>query len=135
MRWVRLLWNDGPPDRVQPLLILLDVEFPVTVKVAREVDGAEFDDSLRHRFGPTHTGSFQAVLDQVLAGAFDGAAGNGPALDEVVVIAHVSFAMNEGLVAGTSFGATWPEITTPKDSPHIFHQGVHVSSFNGEVTE
>ena len=60
------------------MLVPLDVEIPIGVEVAREIDGAEFDDGLGHRRGPTHAASFHAVLDQVLAGTFHRAAGNRP---------------------------------------------------------
>ena len=59
--WVRLLWNDGPDGRIEPLLILLDVEFPGAIKISGKVDGSEFDDRLSHRLGPAHPGALHAV--------------------------------------------------------------------------
>ncbi|MCW5976814.1 MAG: transposase [Bryobacteraceae bacterium] len=53
---------------------------PVAVEVA---------EGLSHGFGPAHSGSFHAVFDQILTGSFDRAAGNGPAVGKVFVVAHV----------------------------------------------
>ena len=69
-------------------MILLDVEFPVAIKVSGEVDGSEFDDRLSHRLGPAHPGALHAVFDEVLARAFDRTTGNGPPVSEVFVIWH-----------------------------------------------
>src|SRR5882724_1716167 len=69
-------------------LVLLDMERPVGIKVSAEVDGSELDDGLGHVLCPAHTGSLHPVLDEVLACAFDRAAGDRPAVSEILVIAH-----------------------------------------------
>src|ERR1022692_3587203 len=90
MRMIRvwLLWNDAPGGGIEAFLILVDVELPVLIEVAREIDSSELDDGLRHLFGPAHAGTLHAVLDQVLARAFDRATGDRPPVGEVIVIAH-----------------------------------------------
>jgi len=45
-------------------------------------------DGLCHLLGPAHAGAFHAILNQVLAGAFDRATGNRPTVGEVFVVAH-----------------------------------------------
>src|SRR2546425_9120392 len=73
---------------MKSLLVLLDVEGPVSIEIPAQVDGSQLDDSFRHGFGPTHAGSLHPVLDQVLAGPFHRTAGNRPALCQVVVVTH-----------------------------------------------
>jgi len=34
IKWVWLLWNDGPFDGIKPSLIPIDVELPVAIKVS-----------------------------------------------------------------------------------------------------
>ena len=34
LKWVWLLWNDGPFDGIKPSLIPIDVELPVAIKVS-----------------------------------------------------------------------------------------------------
>ena len=51
---VWLLWNDGPGGGIKAPLILFDVEFPIAIKVSREIDGSELDDGFRHLLGPAH---------------------------------------------------------------------------------
>src|ERR1700686_5775379 len=67
---------------------MVDVELPVLIEVSREIDGSELNDGLCHLLGPAHSGTFQAVFDQMLARAFDRATGDRPALGKVFVIAH-----------------------------------------------
>src|ERR1035437_10027627 len=86
--WVWLLWNDAPGGGIEAFLILVDVELPVLIEVAGEIDSSELDDGLRHLFGPAHSGTLHSILDQVLARAFDRATGDRPAVGEVFVIAH-----------------------------------------------
>jgi hypothetical protein len=50
---VWLLWNDAPSGGIKTSLILFDVEFPIAIKISREVDGSELDDGLCHLLGPT----------------------------------------------------------------------------------
>jgi len=52
--WVWLLWNDGPGGGIKAPLILFDVEFPIAIKVSREINGSELDDGLGHLRGPAH---------------------------------------------------------------------------------
>src|SRR6266702_3814448 len=75
---------------MDPLLIFFDVEGPVAIKIAAQVNGSELDDGLGDGLGPAHSRTLHPVLDQVLAGAFDRTTGNGPALGQVLVIAHPS---------------------------------------------
>jgi hypothetical protein len=53
-------------------LVLSDVERPVFVEVPAEVQRAEFDNSFGHGRSPAHAGTLHAVLDEILAGPFDG---------------------------------------------------------------
>ena len=65
------------------------------------------NDGLGHLFGPAHPGAFHAIFDQVLAGAFDRAAGNRPAVGEVFVVAQASAVAIEivgDCVQGFAFG-------------------------------
>jgi hypothetical protein len=65
---------------VVALVLLLKVVGPVVVEVAVGVQGAELEDGFRGAGGPSGTGDGHAVFDQVAAGAFDQAAGDGPAV-------------------------------------------------------
>src|ERR1035437_5820181 len=108
MKWVWLLWNDGPGNWVWAALILVDVELPVTIKIAREINGPEFYDSLRHLLGPAHAGAFHVIFDEVLAGAFDWATGDRTSLGKVFVVAHPGAVAVEVVgyrVQGFAFGA------------------------------
>ena len=51
---VWLLWNDAPPAGIKASLILFDVEFPIAIKVSRQIDGSELNDGLGHLLGPAH---------------------------------------------------------------------------------
>src|SRR5579864_9230141 len=90
MAWVWLLWNDAPDGWIQALLILFDMELPVLMEVAGEMDGSELDEGFGHVFGPAHAGTLHAVFDQVFARAFHRTTGDRPAVGKVFVIVHAS---------------------------------------------
>src|ERR1700694_2224297 len=91
MKWVWLLYDDAPLTAwVKSLLVSFHVKRPVTIEVSAQIDGSQLDDGLGHRLGPTHARSLHAIFDQILASTFDGAAGDRPALGQVLVIAHPS---------------------------------------------
>ena len=50
------------------MLVLVNVELPVAIKISGEVDGSELYSGLRHLLGPAHAGTFHAIFNQVLAG-------------------------------------------------------------------
>ena len=56
---------------------------------------------------PAHAGSFHAIFDEVLACAFDRAAGNRPAIGEIFVVPHAGAVAIEVVgdrVQGFAFG-------------------------------
>ena len=65
---------------------MFDVEFPVAIKIPGKLDGSELDEGFSHLLGPAHAGAFHAIFDEVLAGAFDRAAGNRPAVGKGFVV-------------------------------------------------
>src|SRR5438105_2512328 len=83
--WAWLLFDDLPAAwGVEAVLLLLQVEVPVVVEVATEVEGAQLDHGLGPWQAPPHPGAFQSVFDQVLAGPFHTAAGDGQAPPQVL---------------------------------------------------
>ena len=65
------------------------------------------NEGFSHLLGPPHARSFHAIFDEVLAGAFDRAAGNRPAVGEVFVVAHagaVAIKIVGDCVQGFAFG-------------------------------
>jgi len=75
---------------MKALLVFCDVERPVAIEVAAQVDGSELDDCLCHLLSPSHSRTLHSILDEILAGALDGTTGDGPSLGEVLVITHTS---------------------------------------------
>src|ERR1700722_16153055 len=76
---------------------------PVGVVVAVGVQGAEFEDGFGGGDSPAGAGDVHAVFDQVAAGAFDDAAGDGPAVGQgggVVQPGGLGFQVAGGLVRG-----------------------------------
>src|SRR5579863_5246559 len=67
---------------MKTLLVFCDVEGPVAIEVPAQVDGSELDDCLGHRLSPAHSRTLHSVLDEILAGALDGATGDGPPLSQ-----------------------------------------------------
>src|ERR1039457_2487442 len=65
---------------MKALLIFCDVEGRVAIEVPAQVDGSELDDGLGHLLSPAHSRTLHPILDEILAGALDGATGDGPAL-------------------------------------------------------
>src|SRR5271167_1303686 len=90
MTRVWLLWNDAPVGGMKALLIFFDVEGPVAIEVPAQIDSSELDDDLGHLLSPTHSRTLHPILDEVLAGALDGATGDGPAVGKVLVVTHAS---------------------------------------------
>ena len=64
---------------VVALVFLVDVVVPVGVVVAVGVEGAQPQDGLGAAQAPAGAGDGHAVVDEVAAGAFDDAGGDGPA--------------------------------------------------------
>src|ERR1700686_3017575 len=60
------------------LVFAVEVVGPVGVEVAVGVQGAEFEDGFGGLDAPAGAGDGHAVFDQVAAGAFDDAGGDGP---------------------------------------------------------
>src|ERR1700730_13706341 len=80
---------------------------PVGVEVAVGLQGAEFEDGFGGLDAPAGAGDVHAVFDQVAAGAFDDAGGDGPAVREgggVVQPGGFGFQVAGGLVRGLAFG-------------------------------
>jgi hypothetical protein len=75
---------------MKALLFFFDVEGPVAIEVTTQVDGSELDDCLGHLLSPAHSRTLHSILDDILAGALDGATGDGPSLGEAFVITHTS---------------------------------------------
>ena len=75
---------------MEALLVFLNVEGPVPIKIPTQVDSSELNDGLGHPLRPAHSRSFHPVFDQILTGALDRPAGDGPAVGEVFVITHAS---------------------------------------------
>src|SRR5437773_11041205 len=75
---------------MQAFLVFLDVEGPILIEVAAEVYGPQLDDGLRHRFGPAHARSFNAVLDEVFAGALHRTTADAQATCQILVIVHAT---------------------------------------------
>src|SRR5438045_9119130 len=73
---------------MEAFLFFLDVEGPVAIKVAAQIDSSELDDGLGHLLRPAHSRALHAIFDEVLAGTFDWPASDRPALGEVLVITH-----------------------------------------------
>lgn len=91
--WVWLFFVDEvyrPPLTrwMKPLLFSSDMKGPVLLKDATEISGPQLEHGFGHRGFPTHPRPLHAVLDQVLAGPLYHAGSDGPALLEVVVVAH-----------------------------------------------
>ena len=70
------------------MLVFFDVERPVGIKVTAQVNSSELEDGLGDGFGPAHSRTFHAILDEVLARALDRATGDGPAFGQIFVITH-----------------------------------------------
>src|ERR1700734_384646 len=81
----RLEWGsgcEGVVGRVVALVFAVAVVGPVVVEVAVGVEGAEFEDGFGGAEAPAGAGDVHAVFDQVAAGAFDDAGGDGPAVGQ-----------------------------------------------------
>jgi len=92
---------------VDALVFLLEVMRPVGVEVAVGQHGAEGEDGFGSGQAPAGAGEFEPVFDQVAAGAFDGAGGDGPAGLKGVVVAQVGRFAGEvggGFVGALAFG-------------------------------
>lgn len=63
-------------------MFLVEVVLPVVVEVVVAAQGPEFEDGFGAVEAPAGAGDVHAVLDEVPAGAFDDACGDGPALAE-----------------------------------------------------
>jgi hypothetical protein len=72
---------------VEPLVLAGEVVLPVGVEVAVGGDGAEGEDRLGAVKAPAGASQVEAVGDDVPAGAFDDAGGDGPAFGEGLVVA------------------------------------------------
>ena len=72
---------------VVAVVFLGEVVGPVGVEVVVAGQGAEFEDGFGALQAPAGAGDVHAVFDEVAAGAFDDAGGDGPALGEGVVVA------------------------------------------------
>ena len=75
---------------MKALLIFFDVEGPVAIEVPAQIDSSKLDDGFGHLLSPTYSRTLHPILDEVLAGAFDSATGDGPAVGEVLVMPHAS---------------------------------------------
>ena len=89
--WVWLFWRGpglcgecvaGAGLWVVSLVFAGEVVGPVVGRVAVGADGAEFEDGFGALGAPPGSGDAHAVFDQVAAGAFDDAGGDGPAVGE-----------------------------------------------------
>ena len=61
-------------------------------------------DGLGHLLGSAHAGAFHAIFDQVLAGAFDRAAGNGHPLGAVITTPEIAESFANGMEYFNTFG-------------------------------
>ena len=75
------------------------MEAPVIVEVAAGAERAQAEHGLGAADGPARAGDVHAVADEVAAGAFDDAGGDGQAVGEVLVVAEVGCVGEE--VVGT----------------------------------
>src|SRR3984885_8457987 len=98
---------EGVAGRVVALVFAVAVVGPVVVEVAVGVEGAEFEDGFGGGDSPAGAGDVHAVFDQVAAGAFDDAGGDGPAVGQgggVVQPGGLGFQVAGGLFGGGAFG-------------------------------
>src|ERR1700683_1258601 len=101
------LGGEGVAGRVVALVFAVAVVGPVVVEVAVGVEGAEFEDGFGGLGAPAGAGDGHAVFDQVAAGAFDDAGGDGPAVREgggVVQPGGFGFQVAGGLPGGGVLG-------------------------------
>src|ERR1700734_1623205 len=106
----RLEWGsgcEGVAVGVVALVFAVAVVGPVGVVVAVGVQGAEFEDGFGGGDSPAGAGDVHAVFDQVAAGAFDDAAGDGPAGGQgpgVVQVGGLDVEVAGGAGGGFGFG-------------------------------
>src|SRR6202046_3607734 len=92
---------------VVALVFAVAVVDPVFVEVAVGLEGAEFEDGFGCFGAPAGAGDVHAVFDQVAAGAFDDAGGDGPAVGQgcgVVQPGGLGVEVAGGLFRGLAVG-------------------------------
>ncbi len=92
---------------VDAFVFAAEVEAPVVVEVAVGDEGAEFEDGLGAVQAPSGACDVHSVLDDVPAGAFDDAGGDGPALGQgggVVQVVLLVVQVAGALVGAVAFG-------------------------------
>jgi len=82
LEWSCGVWDDfvAVAGFVDAVSFLCEVVAPVGVEVAIAAEGSEFEDGFGAGESPAGSGDVHAVLDEVAAGAFDDAGGDGPAV-------------------------------------------------------
>src|SRR5215469_18658205 len=81
--WVHFFWREGSGGEgvgvwVVAFVLAVEVPGPVGVPVAVGEQGADLEDGFGGVDSPAGAGDVHAVFDQVAAGAFDDAGGDGP---------------------------------------------------------
>jgi hypothetical protein len=89
---------------VEPLVLLGQVVAPVVVEVAVADHCAQGEDSFGAVQSPAGSGDVEPVADQVAAGSFDDAGGDGPARGQRLVVAQELVLAGEIADAGVGAG-------------------------------
>jgi hypothetical protein len=107
---VRLSWSGGQAARallVDAAVFLGEVVAPVSVEVAGGDQCAEFEDRFGAFDAPAGAGDVEAILDEVAAGAFEDAGGDGPAEGVGGVGLNPPTNSGEGSRGAVDFSSNW----------------------------